>query len=170
MTDVRFLAPLAALALIAASPARTATPPAGIAVFGFELEDYSAGSASAGEIAPADARELVQVTDEVGRLLAGSGRYRLVDTGAAGPPAAQPLHDCGGCDAGLALKLGADQSLVGVVRRISRTEYLVRLQIRDARSGAVLTDANTGLRMGTLDSWSKGAARLVRDRVLGQPD
>ena len=45
------------------------------------------------------------------------------------------LRDCNGCDAPLALKLGAAQSFVGVVKRISRTEYQVRFQLRDARTG-----------------------------------
>jgi hypothetical protein len=76
------------------------------------------------------------------------------------------LHDCGGCDAGIALKLGADQSFVGVVRRISRTEYTIRFQLRDARTGTVIATGDTGLRMGANYSWSRGAVRLVRDRLL----
>ena len=45
-------------------------------------------------------------------------------------------------------------------------EYTVRFQIRDAATGAFVADGNSGLRMGADDSWSRGAARLVRDRVL----
>jgi len=67
------------------------------------------------------------------------------------------------------LKLGAEQSFVGVVRRISRTEYIVRFQVRDARTGAVVADGNSGLRMGAVDSWSRGAVRLVKDRLLESP-
>jgi hypothetical protein len=76
------------------------------------------------------------------------------------------LRDCNGCDAALALGLGAEQSFVGVVRRISRTEYTVRFQIRDAKTGTVLADENSGLRMGADYSWSRGARRLVLDRLL----
>jgi hypothetical protein len=69
----------------------------------------------------------------------------------------------------VALKLGAEQSFVGVVKRISRTEYIVRFQIRDARTAAVVSEGNSGLRLGANDSWSRGAARLIKDRLLASP-
>jgi hypothetical protein len=149
-------------------PAGAAAPePISLAVFDFELEDSSAGASYADE-APADATQLANVTGEVRRLLEQSGRYRLVDVGGAGAAAANAhkLHDCNGCDSAVALKLGAEQSLVGVVKRVSRTEYTVRFQIRDARTGSVIRDEDSGLRMGADYSWSRGAARLVKDRLL----
>lgn len=155
-------------ALLAALPATAATPaPIRIAIFDFELEDFSAGASFTGET-PADTSQLRRVTDEVRQLLARSGRYRLVDVSTADAAAAKAhtLRDCDGCDAAIALKLGAEQSFVGVVRRISRAEYTVRFQIHDARTGAVVSDANSGLRMGADDSCSRGAARLIKDRLL----
>lgn len=157
-------------ALLALPAGVAVAAPTKLALFTFELEDFSAGAASAG-VAPSDAEQLAHVTDEVGRLLTQSGRYGLVDVGTADTAAAttHTLRDCDGCDAAIALKLGAEQSFVGVVRRISRTEYVVRFQLRDARTGAVVADGNTGLRMGAVDSWSRGAVRLVRDRLLESP-
>ena len=73
-------------------------------------------------------------------------------------------------EAAIALKLGAEQSFVGVVKRISRTEYTVRFQIRDARTGAIVSDADSGLRMGADNSWSRGAVRLIKDRILESRD
>ena len=81
---------------------------------------------------------------------------------------AHTLRECNGCDADIALKLSAEQSFVGVVRRISRTEYTVRFQIRDARTSAVVSSEDSGLRMGADYSWSRGAARLIKDRLLAQ--
>jgi hypothetical protein len=134
-----------------------------LAIFPFELEDTSAGAGVIGAT-ESDIKGLTDATDAVRQLLEQSGRYRLI---AAGPPAdAQALHDCGGCDARLALQLGADQSLVGVVRRIGRTEYTVRFQVRDSGTGAVITAADSGLRMGANYSWGRGAVRLVQDRLL----
>ena len=63
-------------------------------------------------------------------------------------------------------RLGAEQSFVGVVRRISRTEYTVRFEIRDARTGAVVSAGDSGLRMGADYSWNRGATRLIKDRLL----
>jgi len=45
-------------------------------------------------------------------------------------------------------------------------EYTVRFQIRDARTGAVVSNEESGLRMGADYSWSRGAAELVKDRLL----
>ena len=168
MSCYRFALLIPALIALAAPPVSVATTaPIKIALFDFELEDFSAGASSAG-VTPSDAERLTHVTDEVRQLLAGSARYRPVDVGAADAAAAKAhtLHECDGCDAAIALKLGAEQSFVGVVRRISRTEYQVRFQIRDARTGVVVSDGDSGLRMGADDSWSRGAARLIKDRLL----
>lgn len=147
--------------------ALAAPAPTSLAVFDFELEDESAAAASTGETA-SDMTQLATTTSEVRRLLAQSGRYRVVDIDCADADAAKahPLHGCDGCDAALARKLGAEQSMVGVIRRISRTEYTVRFKLRDAQTGALLSEGNSGLRMGANYSWSRGAARLVNDRVI----
>jgi hypothetical protein len=157
-------------AVLAASTAAapvTAPAPIQIAVFDFELEDMSAAGAPNNVPAP-DAGYLADVTKGVRDLFAQSGHYHLVEADSADADAARKhdLRDCDGCDAGIAKELGADQSLVGVVRRISRTEYVVRFQIRDSRTGAVISKGDSGLRMGANYSWPRGAVRLVRDRVL----
>jgi uncharacterized protein DUF2380 len=151
-------------ALVASSPilAAAAQAPVNIAVFDFELEDTSAATS---EIA-SDAGELANAAAAVRQLLAQSGRYRVVATADAEAAKTHSLHDCAGCDAPIALKLGADQSLVGVIRRISRTEYTFRFQLRDTRSGNLIVAGDSGLRMGANYSWSKGASRLISDRLL----
>jgi len=148
--------------LVASSLAAVAATPVNIAVFDFELEDTSAATS---EIA-SDASELANASAAIRQLLAQSGRYRVVATAHADAAKTQSLHDCGGCEAAIALKLGADQSLVGVIRRISRTEYTFRFQLRDARTGNLISAGDSGLRMGANYSWSKGAARLISDRLL----
>jgi hypothetical protein len=154
---------LATLPILPAS----AEKPIAIAVFDFELEDASAAGANATEAE--DAAKIEDVTSGVRELFEQSGRYRLVDVGNATADAAKEhtLRDCGGCDAAIARQLGADQSAVGVVRRVSRTEYVIRIQIRDAQTGTVISNANSGLRMGADYSWRRGAVRLISDHVLG---
>jgi hypothetical protein len=160
----------AVLLIYAASPAAVradAAPPAAVrlAIFDFELED---GSAAAFASETADTSWLAKITAEVRDLFMHSGRYIPVDVSGAEAPAARSrtLRECDGCDAAIALKLGADQSFVGVVKRITRTEYVVRYQIRDARTGAVVSAASSGLRMGADYSWARGATRLIKDRLL----
>jgi Protein of unknown function (DUF2380) len=101
-------------------------------------------------------------------LIAESGRYKLVDVGAASDEAAKAgkLHDCNGCEAKIAAGLEADQSLIGIVTRISRTDYAVTYKIRDVRSGALVDVAQTDLRAGANSAWSRGARWLIQRRLL----
>jgi uncharacterized protein DUF2380 len=142
--------------------------PIRLAIFDFELED---GTAAAFATETADTSRVTEVTAEVRELFAQSGRYLLVDVSGADAPAARThtLRRCDGCDAAIAQKLGAEQSFVGVVKRITRTEYVVQFQIRD-RTGAVVSAATSGLRMGADYSWARGATRLIKDRLLEAPD
>jgi Protein of unknown function (DUF2380) len=144
--------------------------PVKIAVFDFELDDFSGGAGIAGDKA-ADLAQLDRATSEVRRLIAGSGRYDPVDVaGAEGDGVkSRSLRQCNGCEAAIALKLGADQSFVGVVRRISRTEYAVQFQIRDAHTGAMILARQSDLRIGADYSWNRGAAALINSSLLGNP-
>jgi uncharacterized protein DUF2380 len=139
------------------------TDPIKIAVFDFELEDLSGTGAS-----PVEANYLAQATEEAKRKLVGSGRYTIVDTGAADLAAAQGhgMRNCRGCDGAIATKLGADQDIVGVVTKISMTEYTVTVQVSDARRGAAINTFTTGLRMGADYSWVRGVTWLMKNRVL----
>ena len=156
-------------ASLAGAPRVAVAAPAQVrlAVFPFELDDTSAAADSTGETT-SDATGLADTTDAIRQVLAQSGRYQIVDVSTAGADAgkSRALHDCSGCDAAVARGLGADQSLVGVIRRVSRTEYIVGFRLRDARNGAMIADGDSGLRMGANYSWSRGATRLVRDRLL----
>jgi hypothetical protein len=142
------------------------TAPIKIAVFDFELEDFSAaGTTVAG---PNDTKYLAQATEEAKRMLAESGRYNIVDTAGADLAAAQGhgLRNCRGCDAAIAAKLGADQDMIGVITKISMTEYTVTVQVSDARKGAVIETFTTGLRIGAGYSWVRGVTWLMKNHVL----
>jgi hypothetical protein len=150
----------------AESGAQQAAAPIKIAVFDFELEDRSAaGDTGASAV---ETKYLAQATEEAKRALAASGRYSIVDTGGADLSASQGhgLRNCRGCDAAIAAKLGADQDMVGVVTKISMTEYTVTVQISDAHNGAVISSLSTGLRIGADYSWVRGVTWLMKNRVL----
>lgn len=144
----------------------TATSPIKIAVFAFELDDFSAAGQQGPS--PIETSYLAQSTDEANRQLLQSGRYRLIDTTSADTRATkgQGLRNCGGCEATIAMRLGADQALVGVVTKISMTEYVVRFQVSDARQGTVISRFATGLRMGAGYSWSRGVRWLMQNQML----
>jgi len=165
------LAPAMVLAAVSAAGAAEAVAPSPvkIAVFPFELEDFSAGAAY---VPPDDIdREQLRLsTEEARRLIAASGRYQLVDVGAVNDEAAKAgkLRDCDGCEARIAAGLDANQSMIGIVTRITRMEYAVTYKVRDARSGAIVAVAQTDLRMGANVAWSRGARWLIENRLLAQ--
>ena len=161
------LAPALVFAGLAIAGGAEAPVPVKLALFPFELED---SSAAAGYVAPDDIdREQLRLsTEEARRLIAASGRYQLVDVSAVSDQAAKAgkLRDCDGCDARIAAGLDADQSMIGIVTRITRMEYAVTYKVRDARSGAIVAVAQTDLRMGANVAWSRGARWLIENRLL----
>jgi hypothetical protein len=167
LTRCALFASLAAAFIFLAVQPSTAAGLVKIAVFNFELDDRSA----AGGIIGQDARDteyLKASTEQARKMLAASGRYRIVDTGSVEGKviAAGGIQNCNGCEAPLARKLGADQWMVGLVTRVSRTEYTLQIQVKDARTGKAVSDAFTGLRMGANYSWPRGVEWLMQNRLL----
>jgi hypothetical protein len=158
----------AALSFVAAHPSKAAERgPVKIAVFDFELDDRSAGR---GIIGPdtTDTENLKASTEEARRMLSASGRYSVVDASGAASEAISTgaIQYCDGCEATRAKKLGADQSMAGLFTRVTRTEYMLQIVIRDTETGEIVSDFRTGLRMGANYSWPRGVKWLMNNRIL----
>jgi len=149
-----------------AADAGKSPTPVKIAVFDFELEDVGPAAAIEGA-STSTAAIMDRVSGAARRGLAQSGRYSLVDVSKANakPVTEKSLRDCDGCDAAIALQLGAEQSFVGVVRRVSMTDYYVQIQISDARTGKILNQQAANFAGGD-DGWASGVAALIRHQVL----
>lgn len=106
------------------------------------------------------------------RMLAESGRYLLIDVSDVDAEAVRTrsLRGCGGCEAGIADREGADQALIGVVKRITQTDYYVTIQITDARTGRVLDQQSANFAGGP-DGWASGVRMLIKHQLLaaGEP-
>jgi hypothetical protein len=165
---------LLALACALSGPPRAAgeaakPPTTRIAVFAFELEDASPGATYLGDTGPR-AATMAEVSRAARQELTGSGRYSVIDASGldTSQVAATGLRNCGGCEAGLALKLGAEQSLLGVVIKATQTDYYVLIQIRDARTGRLL-DRQEANFAGSEQGWPSGVRMLIRHQVLAAP-
>ena len=159
---------LALLAAALGNPAGAASSePTRIAVFDFELDDVSAAGAASQSDTEGDMARMQAVTAEARRVLVQSGRYRLVETDAAEGEAVKggSLRNCNGCDAPIALKLGAEQSLIGVITRVAKTEYYASLQITDTRTGKVINQQSAFF-TGADDAWASGVRLLLKHGVL----
>lgn len=141
-----------------------------LAVFDFELEDATPAAALLGPTASNEVA-MEKVSVDARQMLARSGRYLLVDVGDANaqPVREKSLRNCEGCEAGIALKAGAEQALIGVVRRVTQTDYYVEVQITDARTGKVLNQQSANFAGGP-DGWSSGVRMLLKHQVLAFDD
>jgi hypothetical protein len=157
---------LGLLGITAMAHEAAAPPGIKIAVFDFELEDLSAASVLLGDKTTSSG-SLDKVTQTARGELAKSGRYVVIDPSHDGAAVAKDtaLKDCDGCDAPLASQLGADQSLIGVVRRVSQTDYYVLVQIRDAHTGTVLAQEAANFAGGE-EGWASGVRMLIDHQVL----
>jgi curli biogenesis system outer membrane secretion channel CsgG len=157
---------LCLLGLLATAKQSIAAPTVKIAVFDFELDDLSAASVLLGQSTTSSA-SLTKVSETARKELAKSGRYVVVDPGHDGAELSKDktIKDCGGCDAEVASRLGADQSLIGVVRRVSQTDYYVIVQVRDARSGKVVAQEAANFAGGE-EGWASGVRMLIDHQVL----
>jgi hypothetical protein len=140
--------------------------PVRLAVFDFELEDTSPASSLLGKTT-SSATVMDKVSNEARRMLAQSGRYSLIDVSKADsrPVAEKSLRHCDGCEAGVALQLGAEQSLLGVVTRVTQTDYYVLIEIRDARTGKLVNQQEANFAGGD-DGWASGARMLIKHQIL----
>ena len=141
-------------------------PVVNLAVFDFELEDATPAAALLGRTTRNEA-VMEKVSSEARRMLAESGRYNLIDVSTvdAKPVRERALRNCEGCEAGIARGAGADQALLGVVRRITQTDYYVVVQFSDARTGKVLNQQSANFAGGP-DGWASGVRMLLKHQVL----
>jgi hypothetical protein len=138
------------------------------AVFNFELEDVTPAAALLGQTASSEAA-MQKVSSEARCTLAESGRYFLIDLTHAEPAGARSMHDYESCEARIASQAGADQALIGVVRKITQTDYYIVIQISDAQTGKVL-DQQAANFAGGPDGWASGVRLLIKHQVLATAD
>lgn len=152
--------------LASAAPSAHAADPPRLAVFDFEMLDTSLEGQMHGKRADEEAR-LMRSGDQVRKELAESGKFQLLDISPVNAAAHQSnLQACGGCDAKLARQLGADLEITGVVQKISNVILNIKLFLRDAHTGRLITVASADTPGNTDETWSHTMHYLVHERLL----
>ena len=137
--------------------------PIRIAVFNFELEDLTPASALL-NATTSSAQALEGATRAAREALESSGRYAAVDAASTTAPAGGWIN-CDGCETVAAAKIGADQSLLGIVRRATQTDYYVIVEVRDTHTGKLL-DQEAANFAGDETGWASGVRMLMKHQVL----
>ena len=141
--------------------------PIKLAVFDFEMEDFSAGGPIAGQN-EAETERLRRVTQQARELLTRSGLFELVpvDQTASEMGRSHWLRHCNGCEADMAAAAGADYSFLGVFHKVSIMEQSLEFRFRATASGQIVQVAQTDLRNETDESWRRAIEFLIRYRVV----
>jgi hypothetical protein len=152
------------LLLMLAAPAHA--DPAKVAVFDFELIDTSL-QGEAGGSPTGEHDRLMRAGQQLRRELAESGKFQVLDIAPVRAAAeGSNLQACGGCDVQLALKIGADLAMTGMVQKVSALILNISIYVRDTHTGRLIASMSVDLRGNTDESWSRAMNYLLRNRLL----
>src|SRR5690349_9526161 len=159
MKAVLLLAAVSLAGALLAAPGACAAPPT-VAVFAFQLDDTSVQRPTA-----EDRTRLGGLDAQLRDALAQSGRY----TPEAAPdvPDRQPVWTCDGCELEAARRMGAAVSVIGWVQKVSNLILNINLVMRDVATGQRIAAGSVDIRGDTDESWTRGLAYLLRNRILG---
>jgi hypothetical protein len=148
-----------------ATPIRAAGAPS-LAFLGVHFQNDNEGLEPTSN---AERARLKRTGEEFTRLLAESGRYKIVPTTPeveAKIASGQPVGGCGGCEIDFGGALGADLVAWIRVQKVSNLILNMNVYIADVKSGRMLLTKSVDLRGNTDDSWSRSLRYLVKNSVL----
>jgi hypothetical protein len=148
--------------MLAGGSAARGEPPKA-AVFPFELDDTSLQGSMPGQD-PGDRARLARLDSQLRDALAQSGRYTPIEFPAG--PGGRDLWTCNGCEVEIARKDGAAFSVIGWVQKVSNLILNINLVVRDATTGQRVAAGSVDIRGDTDESWTRGLAYLLRNRIL----
>ncbi len=140
-------------------------PPSPTAVFGFGLDDTSLQGQQQGP-QTAEAARLDALDSQLKELLVKSGCCEMADLSTVAPQTRNiSIWSCNGCDVDFARKAGARISVTGWVQKVSNLILNINLVARDVATGKVIAAGSVDIRGNTGESWSRGLAYLLQDRL-----
>jgi hypothetical protein len=135
------------------------------AILGFTLDDTSLEGELHGS-RPDEANRLAGLDAALQAALVASSCCAPVDVSRlTARLRAQDVRFCGGCDVALAREAGGQIVVSGWVQKVSNLILNINAVARDVASGAVIAGGSVDIRGNTDQSWSRGLAVLLRDRI-----
>jgi len=165
----------AAAGFAAVTFAQDGTGQVHIVVFDAQLVDTSTEGEMFGSN-PAETERLAMISDQLRAGLQASARYQVLDLAPAGSDLTQLidgvryLHDCNNCELDIARSLGAQQSAVMWVQKVSNLILNLNVVIKDVASGEIVKTAFVDIRGNTDRSWQHGTKYMLKNRLLAEPD
>jgi len=147
------------------SAAAAAHPPVAAAVFPFVFDDTSLQGEAQGMREDQQTR-LAALDRQLNEALLRSGCCSPVDVASVAKSAqSMNLLNCDGCEVGVARQAGAAISVTGWVQKVSNLILNINVVARDVATGRVISAGSVDIRGNTDESWSRGLAYLVRNRL-----
>ena len=136
-------------------------------VFPFELIDDSQEGETDGIRQDQTAR-LKLIDARLVEKLKADGRYEPVDLApiAADIKKDAPIYKCNGCEEDLARKVGSKLAFVCNVQKVSNLILNLNIYVRDVEAGKTIKEMSVDLRGNTDESWTRGLAFLVKNRLF----
>ncbi len=165
----------AATCFVAASFAQGDAGKVQIVVFDAQLVDTSVQGEMYGTNEE-ETNRLAMITDQLRAGLQSSERYVVLDTGLAQSnltklrESVQYLYDCNNCELPIAKSLGAQQSAVVWVQKVSNLILNLNVVIKDVETGAIVNTAFVDIRGNTDRSWQHGTKYMLKNRLLEKTD
>jgi hypothetical protein len=142
-----------------------AKEPSPTAIFAFDLNDTSLQGEVQGHRADEQQR-LAALDTQIRDILARSGCCTAMDLRDVAEQArGMDIKSCNGCDVALAQKVGAKISVTGWVQKVSNLILNINVVARNVSTGNVIEAGSVDIRGNTDESWSRGLAYLLRDRL-----
>ncbi|HEX5508232.1 MAG TPA: DUF3280 domain-containing protein [Pseudolabrys sp.] len=166
MNSVPWALAFVVLAFVPATLTQAASVPAVAAVFDFEFIDTSLEGAVNGSPRSDEKERLAEINERLRQWLAASKKVRIADISSVAERAhATRLQECGGCDADLARRVGAQLSITGTVQKVSNLILNMNIYVRDAASGRMIAVMSADMRGNTDESWTRTLDWLIHNRL-----
>ncbi|WP_374544878.1 DUF3280 domain-containing protein [Rhodoblastus sp.] len=125
-------------------------------------------NASPQPTSPEETARVQHLTAALKQALEKSGQYRVVDIALLQKDldGIKDIHDCNGCEADLAKKVGAQVAVVAWAQKVSNLILNLNIRIVDVATGQTLKGGSVDIRGNNDQAWDRGLKYLLEEHVF----